>query len=229
MAEHDPGGNLHGIDLRGRQFGKLFVVEPGPRRGKGRAVSWICRCDCGSQHVVTTGNLTGGSVKSCGCHKRAVTARRNLKHGAAPRQSRSAEYNSWAAMRQRCCNPNSTKYPLYGAKGISVCDRWSDFAAFLADMGPKPAPDFTLERKDRSGNYEPENVIWADRDTQANNRSNNRIIEYGGHRGTLAQWARLLGLSYSALQTRLDRGWSLESALRGPNAVPADTPLERFR
>lgn len=79
-------------------------------------------------------------------------------------------YSTWMNMRRRCSNPNDEKYPLYGGRGIAVCDRWQDFRNFAADMGPKPTPRHTLERTDNDGNYDPFNCIWATPVQQAANR-----------------------------------------------------------
>jgi hypothetical protein len=79
-------------------------------------------------------------------------------------------YTSWIAMKQRCCNPNDTNYPLYGGRGITVCDRWLNSSAnFLADMGPRPE-GMTLERINTNGNYEPSNCVWANSSQQASSR-----------------------------------------------------------
>ena len=80
-------------------------------------------------------------------------------------------YGRWKTMVARCHNPNCTAYHKYGAKGIKVCDRWRLFENFYADMG-EPEPGMTLERLDSNGDYEPSNVVWADYNTQNNNRPN---------------------------------------------------------
>jgi hypothetical protein len=86
-------------------------------------------------------------------------------------------YSTWAGMMTRCFNPNAVAaYRNYGARGITVCPAWRDFAVFAreieAEIGPKPHPGLTLDRIDNDGNYEPGNVRWATRkEQQANKRA----------------------------------------------------------
>ncbi len=116
-------------------------------------------------------------------------------------------------MIQRCCNPKSSKFPYYGAKGISVCLRWKTFRNFLDDMGERPEGK-TIDRfPDKNGNYTPENCRWGDVAQQANNRNSNRVIEFNGTKKTMAEWSKSLGMNYGKLQSRLDRNWPLHLAM----------------
>lgn len=87
-------------------------------------------------------------------------------------RDRPAEWRVWQAMKRRCYNPRAQNYKYYGGRGITVCERWRDsFAAFSEDMGPRPTPKHTIDRKDNDGNYEPENCKWS---TPIEQRANRR-------------------------------------------------------
>src|SRR5262245_14872347 len=142
----------------------------------------------------------------------------SYKHGCGSRaRGETPEYRSWLSALNRCPNPRARDRKYYGGRGIRVCDRWRrSFAAFLADMGPRPSPRHTLERIDNSGHYEPGNCRWATRKEQGNNTRHNRFITHEGITRTLSQWAEATGLSESCIRIRLDRlGWSVKEAL-GP-------------
>ena len=86
------------------------------------------------------------------------------------RKEYKSEHRSWSAMRNRCLHPSQEWYHRYGGRGITICERWlNSFDNFIADMGKKPSPKYTLERIDNDGNYEPNNCKWA---TMAENMKN---------------------------------------------------------
>ncbi len=99
-----------------------------------------------------------------------------LRHGGARKGARSHEYRCWQAMKARCQNPNDKNYSRYGARGLAVCQRWSDdYELFLADMGPAPSPLHTIDRKDNFIGYSPENCRWATQEEQQQNRTNTKL------------------------------------------------------
>ena len=120
----------------------------------------------------------------------------------------------WRTMHQRCSSPAHVSYPHYGGRGIKVCERWRDFENFAADMGERP-PGYTIDRIDPGGDYEPSNCRWISGAEQQRNRTNNRLIEYGGRTLTLAEWADELGVKPSTLHWRVKR-WPLERAMSAP-------------
>jgi hypothetical protein len=199
-------------DIAGQKFGRLAAVERAANAPNGKA-RWFCRCDCGSLITALSNNLIAGRSTSCGCARSETIKRQLTRHGHAT-DGLSVEYKRWKSIKDRCCNPNQESYPLYGGRGIRVCDRWlNDFSAFIVDMGPIPSPKHTIERKDNSLGYSPENCVWATTVEQANNRSNNRVLDVHGAQYTMAEACRIYGAPYDQVKGRIRRGWTAEEAL----------------
>lgn len=199
----------------GARFGRLFVLGPTRRVLTPKGVTilvWHCRCDCGTEVEKRADTLR--QIKSCGC----ISRERSTTHGHRV-GGRSRELVTWESMLDRCRNPNFKYYHLYGGRGIKVCDRWLQFANFLADMGPRPSPEHTLDRIDSDGDYNPGNCRWATRKEQASNRRNNRKLTAFGQTLTASEWARRCGLTKNTLFSRLRQGWDIERTLSAPIQV----------
>jgi hypothetical protein len=193
------------VDRLGHQYGDLTVIKRAESyRGNAR---WTCECSCGRLATYLGNDLRQGKVKSCGCKNPMHITR----HGMAGTPT----YKVWQAMKDRCGNPKNARYIDYGARGIRVCERWLDFANFLADMGAKPDGK-SLDRTNNDKGYEPGNCTWATNSQQLNNRRNNRFVELHGKRQTLTQWANEKGIKWYTMRERMRRGWTIERALTEP-------------
>ena len=195
------------IDLTGQRFGRLVVLRRTGTSGYGQP-KWACACECGQATEVFGNSLRSGKSKSCGCLQRDTAS----THGA----SSTAEFTIWQMMLQRCGNPKHRSFSRYGGRGITVCDRWSSFEHFLADMGERPSPEHTIDRIDNDAGYSPQNCRWATPVEQGGNRSNTVNLTLGDATMDVRQWAISLGMAQSTLKNRLKNGWSVERALTEP-------------
>lgn len=185
----------------GDRYGRLTVVAMGAKRRGGS--SWLCVCDCGRSLVPMDGNLKGGRSKSCGHHHKVT-------HGEA--KPSTPEWRAWRAMVSRCSCPTNREYRNYGGRGITFCAKWSAYEAFLTDVGRRPGPSYSIDRKDNDGNYEPGNVRWATKKEQANNRRRTRRILVFGEYMSMTDVVDRFGVSRNALWKRLRLGWTPEEA-----------------
>lgn len=197
----------------GQRFGRL-VVKSFSERKDGR--DWYhCQCNCGQTPQIQGKKLKNGHTQSCGCLRRELSAVRCVNR-ATHRLTKTETYKCWSGLKQRCTNPKATGYAQYGARGISVCERWvNSFENFLVDMGERPAGT-TLDRIDVNGNYAQDNCRWASLKVQNFNKRNTRLIEFQGIRKPLAEWAEEKGLAYSCLYERLKKKWPIDRALTEP-------------
>ncbi len=155
------------VDLTGQRFGYLTAISQveGQRIHGSRA--WLCRCDCGTEKILAANALRTGHTQSCGCHMY------DRRHGQSSSQQGkpTPEYMAWDSMKQRCLNPRHKNFSDYGGRGITVCQEWTDsFEAFFAHVGPRPGPEYSLDRRDNERGYEPGNVRWTTWETQNQNQ-----------------------------------------------------------
>lgn len=203
------------IDHVGQSFGRLSVLKMDCISPYGQA-KWLCLCECGKKCSVLGDNLRRGNQVSCGCRNReiaAISAKKRAKHG----MYLTPTYKTWRSLKDRCLNPKATSYKSYGARGISLCAEWRDsFEAFLSDMGKRPSLGHSIDRINNDGDYTQNNCRWATRLQQQNNKRNNRKISWRGRVFTVAELARELGFTHSAVLKRIRLGWSVERITTEP-------------
>ena len=199
--------------LENQRFGRLTVIKEVGRTKSGGS-TWLCKCDCGGEKVISSNGLLHGKTQSCGCIKRE----QNVEMFGTHRDTNNPLWRLWCTVKNRCNNPNNHKYSNYGGRGIKVCPEWETnypaFREWCVTNGYEKG--LTIERKDVNGDYSPANCIFATQKIQQNNRTNNHLITYEGVTKTLSQWAEHLNMGYKMLEHRINRGWSVEDAFTIP-------------
>lgn len=199
----------------GQRFGRLTAIRFIEKRFRSHEI-WEFKCDCGSLKNLFVNNVKR-NTKSCGCLKHECLIQRNKEKLSTHKLTNTSIHRAWASMKSRCLNKNHKSYPLYGGRGINVCNRWMIFENFYQDMGERPSKNHSLDRVDNNGDYTPENCRWADRYQQQSNRRTNHYITFSGETMTIAQWSRKLQINTKTLATRiLTLKWSYEDALTTP-------------
>ena len=184
----------------GDRFGRLTLLEETPMRASSTR-DWRVVCDCGTVLEVRENGMKSGHSSSCGCLNREMTSKATRQHGLGA----TSESQAWRDMRKRCFNPKDPNYPNYGGRGIDIDPRWDDFMTFLADVGPKPHTDYTLDRRDNSRGHWPDNVRWVPMAVQQRNKRTNCVLEVAGVRRVLVDWARLYSIDDATLYHRYKR------------------------
>lgn len=198
------------LDLIGKKYSRLTVLKEELKRASNGGYRYLCLCECGRETVVRSDSLINGHVKSCGCFNLQHISIRATKHGQNKNNNVTSEYNSWHGMIQRCTNKNSSSYPEYGGRGISIYAPWLIFENFFADMGKKPSDNHSLDRypNNETGNYEPSNCRWGTTEQQSRNKRTNRYIEYDGENLVITDWAKKLKTTLSSISIMMKRGKS---------------------
>lgn len=200
----------HRIEI-GRTYGNWTVICPG-KTNRWHVKHWWCRCKCGTKKEVRESVLKVVDSEFCSDCKPMP---KRIKHGLLSEPC----YNVWRGIRQRCLNPKANGYKNYGGRGIKVCQRWNDFAAFCEDMSEGYKPGLDIERIDTNGNYEPGNCVWTTRKQNLRNRRNNRRMTFDGKTLCVSEWAEVTGISESAIRKRLRLKWPVAKILTTPSAA----------
>ncbi len=175
----------------------------------------LARCKCGTEKAVQLGNLRSGKSTQCSsCAKRGRPGNRRI-HGEA---RKTVEWMTWRAVHHRCTDVNGKSYKHYGGRGIVVSDRWhgeNGYSNFLADMGRRPGPGYSIERRYNDGPYSSSNCYWATTKEQGRNKRTNLMVTIEGRTMCLASWADESEFSYITIWKRLKRGWASKDAVFG--------------
>ena len=195
----------------GEKFGRLTVVASAEPDARGRP-RWQCACVCGGSTVTRSDGLKSGHVQSCGCRQKEAVAK-ICKDRATHGLSRSRIHDSWCHMISRCRNPKDGRFSDYGERGISVCERWQTFENFHADMGDMPEGR-TLERRDNSKGYSPDNCYWATYSEQNKNRRGFLSIPVDGKLLIIGAYAKRHGVTRDWVKQQISEG-SIVAVRRG--------------
>lgn len=218
------------IDLTGDRFGRLIATKLIGKDAHGNA-QWLCQCDCGNEHTVSSHYLRRGSSTSCGCRRKEEAAKiikarfpkvkppkpSTRNHGL----SETKLYKVHTNMRQRVHNETHPQYKDYGGRGVSICDEWDgvgqkflNFYDWALTSGYTEG--LTLDREDVEKGYSPSNCRWVDMKTQCNNRRSNVTYTYEGKTMTSSEWSRSLGGTNDLVRMRIQNGWTVDRALSTP-------------
>lgn len=153
--------------------------------------------------------------KDCSKRTKRQQDRRNAQRALRPERA------IRLSIIQRCHNPRNPAFASYGGRGIRVCETWrGSFDAFLADVGRRPGPEFSVERIDNDRGYEPGNCRWATRTEQNRNTRQNVLITIDGVTKCRAAWAAAQGVSGNLIRDRMQKlGWDARRAVFTPPDV----------
>jgi len=197
----------------GEKYGRLTAIKE-TRKNHNYLAYWLFKCDCGNEKELRANSVKAGEIKSCGCLQKEVSKKNLTTHGG----SYTNTYKTWQKMRARCLNKNDKHYYNYGGRGITICERWNDFANFLEDMGERKE-GMSLDRIDSEKGYCKENCRWATKIEQQNNRRDCHYVEINGVKKTLTEWSRIYNIKVATINYRIRNGMTDVEAITTPKRI----------
>ena len=219
VKEDMTGWNMWEHGVPDSKLTVIHQVEDHITSGGYHYAQWLCKCQCGTEIVTRGAYLKNGNTKSCGCTK-IEWAKKHVKElnksQIKHNDSKTRLYKIWIGMKDRCNNPNNSRYLSYGGRGIFVCKEWNNsyesFKNWSLHNGYQE--NLSIDRINVNGNYEPNNCRWATNKEQQNNMTTNKLLTYNNETHTLSEWSEITGINKSTLSKRINRsGWSVEKAL----------------
>ncbi len=198
------------IDMIGFETGRAVVVKYAG--SKDNRSMWECKCECGKNFTTSGKSLRNGFTSSCGCYRAARNARQGKNNGTH-NETKTRLYGIWRGIKKRCYIQSDTSYKNYGAKGITMYKEWHEsYESFRVwSLKNGYSDDLTIDRIDGKQGYYPDNCRWSDWVVQANNRSNNVRILFGGELLTKSEVAKKIGISSSLLHYRINNGIQIDA------------------
>lgn len=191
------------VDITGKKFNMLVAMNRVRDYANSKDNYWRFKCDCGNIVIHKKYDVVHGLCVSCGCYGRELRRKLAITHGLRKHPL----YPIWTSMKQRCFNQNHDAYYNYGARGITVCDEWkNNFVAFYTwSLNNGYAKGLSIDRIDNNGDYTPANCRWISMDEQRNNTRRSVIITAFSESHCAAEWARITGISETAIKDRIRR------------------------
>lgn len=135
--------------ITGERNGRLVLVAlvQRRRRGDGKDTLYLCRCDCGKEKTVTSGNFR--RTQSCGCLLAERRRQRSRFYGMSLHTKALGDIwrNATCHARER-----GLAFSLTARQVFDVASR------ICAYCGASGAPFVGLDRRDNTRGYEPDNI-----------------------------------------------------------------------
>lgn len=199
-------------DFTGQKIGMFTVI--GLAHIRNNRSYWVLRCECGTEKIRLIKKVNSLKYTSCGCEFKTALSEMRKTHGMSGHPA----FHVWDSMVDRCTLPTHQAWHNYGARGVTVCQRWVEsFENFWEDMGNDYQYGLSLDRKNVNGNYEKDNCRWITMKEQSRNKRNNILIQTEWGLITVAEAAERIGIGPSTIHYRLKKNWPENMLLIKPD------------